>query len=72
MITTKAEVTGMMCPMCEKHVVEAIENNFDVAEVTASKDANEVVIKSAEALDEGKLSQVIDDEGYTFVKAEVL
>ena len=72
MITTKAEVTGMMCPMCEKHVVEAIEKNFEVEEVTASKDANEVVIKSADALDEAKLSQVIGDEGYTFVKAETL
>ena len=72
MIITKAEVTGMMCPMCEKHVVEAIEKNFNVAEVTASKDANEVVIKSDEALDADKLGQVIDDEGYTFVKAEVL
>ena len=72
MITTKAEVTGMMCPMCEKHVVEAIEKNFAVEEVTASKDDNQVVIKSAEALDEGRLSQVIDEEGYTFVKAEIL
>ena len=72
MITTKAEVTGMMCPMCEKHVVEAIEKNFDVAEVTASKDDNQVIIKSDEALDAGRLGQVIDDEGYTFVKAEVI
>ncbi len=64
MYKTTVEVTGMMCPMCEKHTNEAIEKAFDIIEVVSNHDENKTVIKSAAKLDEGKLAQVITEAGY--------
>ena len=65
MIKTVINVEGMMCPMCEKHVKEAIEKNFDIESVEASHEAKKVEITSAEALDYEKVAAVITDAGYT-------
>lgn len=65
MIKTTLEVTGMMCPMCEKHMNEAIEKGFDVKSVAASHEKNEVEIVSETALDEAKLKAVVEETGYT-------
>lgn len=65
MFTTTVEVTGMMCPMCEKHTNEAIEKAFDVESVTSDHSANRTVIVSAEKLDEAKLAETIKAAGYT-------
>lgn len=64
MYQTTIEVTGMMCPMCEKHTNEAIEKAFDVESVKSSHDANETVIISKEKLDEKKLADTIKAAGY--------
>ena len=64
MYKTTVEVTGMMCPMCEKHTNEAIEKAFDIIEVVSNHDENKTVIKSAAKLDEEKLAQVITEAGY--------
>ena len=65
MIHTTVNVEGMMCPMCEKHVKEAIEKSFTVESVTASHEAKQVEIDSAEPIDYDKLAAVIKDAGYT-------
>lgn len=62
---TVVNVEGMMCPMCEKHVKEAIEKNFSVESVTASHEAKKVEITSAEPLDFEKIKAVVADAGYT-------
>lgn len=62
---TIINVEGMMCPMCEKHVKEAIEKNFAVQSVTASHEAKRVEIESAAPLDYEKVAAVITDAGYT-------
>lgn len=64
MFKTTVEVTGMMCPMCEKHTNEAIGKAFDVIEVVSNHDENKTVIKSAGRLDEAKLAEVITAAGY--------
>ena len=61
---TKVNVEGMMCPMCEKHVKEAIEKNFDVTSVKASHEAKTVEIESAAPIDYEKLAAVIEEAGY--------
>ncbi|WP_405344652.1 heavy metal translocating P-type ATPase [Ruminococcus sp.] len=61
---TTVNVEGMMCPMCEKHVKEAIEKNFDVETVTASHEAKKVEITSAQPIDYDKVAAVIADAGY--------
>ena len=64
MIKTTVKVEGMMCPMCEKHVREAIEKNFAVESVTASHEAKNVVIESAEPIGYEELAAVIKEAGY--------
>ena len=61
---TTVIVEGMMCPMCEKHVKEAIEKNFAAESVTASHEAKQVVIEAAQALDYDKVAAVIKEAGY--------
>ena len=62
---TVVNVEGMMCPMSEKNVKEAIEKNFSVESVTASHEAKKVEITSAEPLDFEKIKAVVADAGYT-------
>ena len=64
MAEMKVNVEGMMCPMCEKHVREAIEKNFSVESVTASHEKKSVEITSPEALDYDKVAAVITEAGY--------
>lgn len=64
-MNTTVKVEGMMCPMCEKHVKEAIEKNFSVESVKASHEEKKVEIVSAEPLDFEKIKTVIADAGYT-------
>ena len=61
---TIVNVEGMMCPMCEKHVKEAIEESFDVTAVTASHEQKKVEIESAAPIDYDKLAAVITEAGY--------
>ncbi len=70
MIKTTVKVEGMMCHMCEKHVDEAIERQFDVESVTSSHEAGETVIMSASPLDTDALIAAISDAGYKGVSAE--
>ena len=64
LMKTVVNVEGMMCPMCEKHVKEAIEKNFDVESVEASHEANRVEITSAKPLDYDKVAAAITEAGY--------
>ena len=62
---TVIKVEGMMCPMCEKHVKEAIEKNFATESVTASHEAKRVEITAKEPLDYDMVAAVIKEAGYT-------
>ena len=64
MFKTTVKIEGMMCPMCEKHVREAIEKNFNIESVTASHENKRVEITSPEALDYDKVAAVITEAGY--------
>ena len=65
MIKTVIKVEGMMCPMCEAHVNDAIRNNLSVKKAASSHKNAECVIHSDVALDEAQLRAVIEKEGYT-------
>ena len=64
MIKTIVNIEGMMCPMCEKHVREAIEKNFAVKEVTASHEEKQAVILSDQPLDHEKVIETVNGAGY--------
>ena len=70
MVTTVAKIEGMMCPRCEAHVREAIENRFAPISVTASRETCEAIIVSAEPIDPAALAAAVTEAGYTFLSAE--
>ena len=63
MVKTTLGIDGMMCGMCESHMNDAIRNNFDVKKVTSSHSKKQTEVISEEALDEGKLKEVVEKTG---------
>ena len=71
MYKTIVKVEGMMCPMCEAHVNEAVKNEFpEVQSVKSSHKKNETVIISEQEYTEEALRKVIDHTGYHVISAE--
>jgi copper chaperone CopZ len=68
---TVLEIDGMMCPMCESHINEAIRNNFSVKSVKSSHKTGITQIESEEPLDEERVRAVIKETGYTLNKIAV-
>ena len=68
---TVLEIDGMMCPMCESHINEAIRNNFSVKSVKSSHKTGITQIVSEEPLDEERVRAVIKETGYTLNKIAV-
>ena len=70
MIKTTVKVEGMMCPMCEKHVNEAVKNNFEVDEVVSSHADGTTVITSENPLDTDAVIAAINEAGYKAISAQ--
>ena len=64
MIRTRIAVSGMVCPMCEAHVNDAVRNRFKVKKVTSSRKEGVTVILSEEPIDSGEARRVIASLGY--------
>lgn len=64
MLKITLDIDGMMCGMCETHVNDAVRNNFAVEKVTSSHSKNQTEIIVKETIDEAKLKQVIEEDGY--------
>ena len=70
MIKTTIKVEGMMCPMCEKHVNEAVKKSFEVDEVVSSHDEGTTVITSKDPLDTDAVMAAINEAGYKAISAQ--
>ena len=57
-------VEGMMCPMCEKHMNDAIKAAFDVKKVTSSHVEKKTEILSKVALSEVEVLAAVAETGY--------
>jgi heavy metal translocating P-type ATPase len=66
MNTTSISVEGMMCPHCERHVVQAICALPGVTEATADHKTASVSITSETPLDEALLAETITRAGYEY------
>ena len=64
MITTTIKVEGMMCPMCEKHVNEAVAKVCAAESVTSSHADGTTVITSAAPVDTDAVMTAINEAGY--------
>ena len=69
MIRTTAQVSGMVCGMCEAHVNDAVRSAFPVKKVSSSRNKGKTVIESEKPLDLEKLRQVINNTGYLMLSA---
>ena len=70
MVKTTLGIDGMMCGMCESHVNDAIRNNFKVKKVTSSHAKGTTEVISEEALDEGKLTEIVEKTGYKLLSVD--
>ena len=64
-ITVKVE--GMMCPMCEKHVREALEKLPGVESAKASHTSGTATIKYTSLPDDGAIRAAVEEAGYKVI-----
>ncbi|MBR3562030.1 MAG: cation transporter [Oscillospiraceae bacterium] len=64
MVKTTLTVDGMMCPMCESHVNDAVRGAMTVKKVTSSHKKGVTEIISPDAPDEQTLRAAIEATGY--------
>ena len=58
------DVDGMMCPMCEAHMNDAVRKDFKVEKVSSSHKKNQTEIITENELDEAALQNTIKSLGY--------
>ena len=57
-------VEGMMCPMCEKHMNDAVKAAFKVKKVTSSHAEKKTEILSKAPISESELLRAVEATGY--------
>ena len=70
MVKTILGIDGMMCPMCEAHMNDAIRKEFNVKKVESSRKDKKTEIISETELDSEKIKEVIAATGYTLLGIE--
>lgn len=66
-VKTVVHIDGMMCPMCETHINDAIRNAFKVQLVKSSHKTGICEIVSSEPIDEDELRRTIEATGYRVI-----
>ena len=64
MVRTTAEISGMICGMCEAHINDAVRKAFSVKKVRSSRAKGETVIESEQPIDPEKLKRAVNSTGY--------
>lgn len=64
MIKITLQIEGMACGMCEAHINDAVRASFKVKKVVSSHSKGITQIITEQALDENKLTSVIEQTGY--------
>ena len=61
---TTLKIDGMMCPMCESHVNDAVRAAISPKKVTSSHKAGETVVITDGDIDAAALTEAIESGGY--------
>ena len=61
------QIDGMMCPMCEAHVNDAIRRNFKVGKVTSSHKEKTTVILAETDIPDEQLRDCVTGMGYSLL-----
>lgn len=64
MFKTTIKIDGMMCPMCESHVNDAIRKRLDVKKVSSSRKNGETVVISEKEFTKDLIEFALKDSGY--------
>lgn len=70
MFKTVMKIDGMMCPMCEAHINDAIRNAAKVKKVNSSHKKGIAEIISETAPDENALKNAVEKTGYKVIGYE--
>ncbi len=71
MYKTTLKINGMMCPMCEAHVNDALRKEFqDIKKIKSSHSKNETVLISENEYSKEQFAAVLDKTGYIVEAAE--
>ncbi len=58
------KIDGMMCPMCEAHMNDAIRNSFNVKKVVSSHKDKQTVILTDIKINDAELKNIVEKTGY--------
>lgn len=62
------KVEGMMCPMCQKHVTEALSRMDGVTGVEVSLENKTATVQESRDIPVDEFAKVIADAGYELVR----
>ena len=63
-------IDGMMCPMCEAHMNDAIRKAFDVTKVKSSRNKKQTVFYVDKTVTDDELKNVVKETGYTLLSID--
>ncbi|WP_147050713.1 heavy-metal-associated domain-containing protein [Kocuria flava] len=69
MTTTQFQVTGMTCGHCEMSVREEVQEVAGVTGVEVSHQSGQLVVTSAEPVDEAAVIAAVEEAGYQVVRS---
>ena len=58
------KIDGMMCPMCESHMNDAVRNSFNVKKVVSSHKDKQTVILADIKISDTELKNIVEKTGY--------
>ena len=70
MLKITVGIDGMMCPMCESHVNEAIRKSLPVKKVSSSHKKGTAEIIAESDVSDDEIKAALAPTGYAFVSAD--
>lgn len=64
------KIDGMMCPMCEAHMNDAVRGAFNVSKVVSSHKNKQTVILTETAISDEQLKNAVEKTGYKLLGIE--
>lgn len=58
-------IEGMMCPMCEAHMNDAIRKAFDTTKVKSSRHKKQTVFYVDKAVSDEEIEKAVKETGYS-------
>lgn len=70
MVETILKIDRLVCGLCEAHVDQLIRNHFEIQKVKSNHRKSETKIISEQPLDQNRLTEIIEADGYRIVEIQ--